>query len=145
MIIYFFMAIMAGVTITVARLVNTNLALRIGLLQSTLFNYITGLTVSIICLMISGEKLRLTAEVLPRLPAWAFTGGLLGVVVVALSSYTTPKISAFSFAIIVFVGQLFSGILIDCFSFHLISVGKLAGGILVLTGLVWNQWMDKKK
>ncbi len=46
--IYFFISILAGVSIVVARIINSNLAEKIGIFQGTFFNYITGLLFSFI-------------------------------------------------------------------------------------------------
>jgi transporter family-2 protein len=183
--IYILIAILAGAGITLTRLINTSLSAKIGIFQSTMYNYITGLAVSTLCLFLSGETIKnsvsalktvLTPETatvvavavaakatangtiaatatatatavdsIAKIPVWAFGGGLLGVIVIVLSSYITPKISAFYFTIIMFIGQLFAGIAIDYFNLNLLSPGKLIGGILVLVGLAFNQYIDNRK
>lgn len=77
-------------------------------------------------------------------PFWAFLGGLLGVIVVSISNLVTPKISSFYLTLIIFVGQLFTGIIFDYFSQGLISIGKIIGGLLVILGLSYNLIVDKK-
>ncbi len=44
--LYMIIAICAGISITVARLINSNLADRIGIFQGTFYNYAIGLIVS---------------------------------------------------------------------------------------------------
>jgi transporter family-2 protein len=80
---------------------------------------------------------------LGTVPIWAYFGGLLGVAVVAISNLVTPKISAFYMSLIIFVGQLFTGIIIDYFALGLISMGKGIGGLLVAAGLIFNLYLDR--
>lgn len=180
--IYILISILAGANITLTRLINTNLSEKIGIFQSTMYNYVTGFIVATICLFISGEKIKLSvsalklaltpetatkvvtvasktngtmvagvaaastaADSIAKIPVWALGGGLVGVVVIVLSCYLTPKISAFYFTIIMFIGQLFAGIAIDYFNLNVLSPGKLIGGILVFTGLAFNQYIDNRK
>lgn len=141
---YIFISILAGVSIVISRIINSNLAEKIGIFQSTFFNYIVGLFFSLIFLLISKEYLFISNMKLQSIPLWAYLGGLAGVFVVTLSSYVTPKISAFYLTLLIFIGQLFAGILIDYLTLKQLSIGKIIGGLLVLTGLTYNLLIDKK-
>lgn len=142
---YMVISALAGVSIVVARIINAALASRIGTLQSTFFNYITGLTFSFVFLLISREALNSPVTRLGAIPLWAYTGGLLGVMVIILSNFTTPRVPAFYLTLLIFIGQLFAGILIDYFISGDISAGKIIGGILVLAGLAYNLLLDRKR
>jgi len=144
MLLIILASIAAGTTIVLGRNINSSLANRIGLLEGTFFNYIVGLFFSLIFLLISNDYLKLSTNLLKSVPIWAFLGGFLGVIVVSISNLVTPKISAFYLTLILFVGQLFTGIIIDYFSQGLISVGKIIGGLLVFLGLYYNLTIDKK-
>lgn len=139
-----FIAILAGVSVVVARTINANLAGKIGIFQGTIYNYVIGLAFSLLFLLVSSEGLSLSYETLTSLPWWLYTGGLVGVMVVSLSNYVTPKISAFYLTIIIFIAQLFVGILIDYFALSIISVGKIIGGLLVFSGLSYNLSLDRR-
>ncbi|MGX7024643.1 DMT family transporter [Vagococcus hydrophili] len=143
-LIYFLLAFLAGVSIVIARIINAQLAGRIGLFESTYFNYLTGLGSSIIILLISGELLGFSISNVEKIPYWAYLGGVLSILVVVLSSYITPKISVFYQTLFVFVGQLFVGMLIDYVLLQELSVNKIIGGSLVLCGLIFNLVVDKK-
>ncbi len=130
--LYMIIAICAGISITVARLINSNLADRIGTFQGTFYNYAVGLIVSLLLLLFNKEPSLLSTKTLLNVPVWAYLGGLLGVVVVAASNLVTPKISAFYLTIIIFVGQIFAGIIIDYYFSNIISKGTIIGGLLVL-------------
>jgi len=142
---YIFISILVGISVVVARIINSNLAKRIGIFQGTFFNYVTGLFFSFIFLLLSNEALTISSIKMNSIPLWAYLGGLAGVIVIVLSNYLTPKISSFYFTLLVFIGQLFIGIIIDFSTFHDLSIGKLIGGLFVLIGLTYNLWIDKKQ
>ena len=139
-----FLAILAGVCIVVSRTINANLASVIGIFQGTIFNYIVGLIFSIVFLLFSSERASISHINLNSVPWWAYLGGVVGVLVVALSSYITPKISAFYLTIIIFIAQFFVGIIIDYLTLNIFSPGKVIGGLLVFTGLTYNLFLDRK-
>ena len=143
-IIYFLIAILAGVSVVVARIINSNLAIEIGLFQGTFYNYLTGFLFSLLILLFSQEMTGFSKINWESIPYWAYLGGLVSIFVIVLSSYVTPKISVFYQTLFVFVGQLFIGILADYIIDNHLSIGKLIGGILVLAGLSYNLLVDQK-
>lgn len=145
MAVYIIAAIIAGATTVFARNINAILAEKIGLLQGTLVNYVVGLFFSFIFLLISGELLRFSPVLFKSVPFIAYLGGLVGVAVVVLSNLTALKISAFYLTLFVFIGQLFTGVIIDYFTLGQASAGKIIGGLLVLAGLMYNLFIDKKE
>jgi transporter family-2 protein len=143
MIIAIIVAIAAGASIVIARNINSILAEKKGLLASTFFNYLTGFSLSVLFLLFSSESIKQTYSLLGTVPIWAYLGGLLGVAVVAISNLVTPKISAFYMSLIIFTGQLFTGIILDYFALGLLSIGKVIGGLLVVVGLIYNLYLDR--
>lgn len=142
---YIFLSILAGVSIVIARIINSNLAEEIGIFQGTFFNYLIGLLFSLIFLFFSNEFLHISNLKFKSLPAWVYLGGAGGVIVIVLSSFITPKISALYSTLLIFIGQLFTGIIIDYFTMNKLSMGKIVGGLLVLLGLAYNLLTDKKE
>jgi bacterial/archaeal transporter family-2 protein len=143
--IYILAALAAGVSIVLARIINSNLANKIGTFEGTFLNYVIGLLFSIIFFFFSSETFNLSSKTLGTIPFWTFLGGLVGVIVVAASNLVTPKISSFYLTLIIFVGQLFTGMIIDYLNLNLISNGKIIGGLLVISGLAYNLIVDKKQ
>lgn len=138
------LSILSGITNVVARIINSNLAKIIGLFQGTLFNYIIGLIVSLLFLVFNTKSINFTSDTFLSIPVWAYLGGMLGVLVVVISNYLTPRISAFYLTLLMFIGQLFAGIIIDYIATRELSIGKVIGGIFVLAGLSYNLYFDKK-
>lgn len=138
-------AVTCGITVVVSRTTNAGLSRSISNTASTFYNYLTGGIVSLIVLLLSNEIA----------PSWVlpnsisefimFFGGIVGVFSILLSNYITPKISAFQFTIILFISQIFTGIIIDWLRYDTLSIGKIIGGILVLFGLIYNSYIDYKQ
>jgi bacterial/archaeal transporter family-2 protein len=139
MIIALVAALLSGVTRTVGRMANAQLAQRIGSFQSTFYNYLVGLLCSLLALAVLRAPLPLAAVSSGQIPAWAYLGGGVGVLFIVLSNMTAPKISAFAMTLLIFVGQIATGIAIDALVHQRLVPGKVAGGGLILAGLVWNQ------
>ena len=140
---YIFVAILAGITIVISRVINFSLSERIGILQSTFYNYVVGLIFSMLILFFSKEVFVLSKlnDVQGLFP---YLGGAVGIIVVMLSIYLSPRISAFYLTLFIFVGQLFMGIVIDYMTLNTLSLGKIVGGLLVFVGLGYNLIIDKK-
>lgn len=144
MILNIILALASGLTNVLGRIINSNLADKIGILPGTFYNYLTGLIASTVFFMFSSNTIRYSPNKFLGLPVYAYIGGAIGVVVVGISSYITPKISALYATVLLFIGQLFAGIIIDYFTLHFLSIGKVIGGILVLLGLIYNAFIDKR-
>jgi uncharacterized membrane protein YdcZ (DUF606 family) len=125
-------------------MVNARLSAVIGPYRGTFYNYVTGLSLSLIVLFISGEVF--PALFLPEtFRQYAmYTGGLLGVIVVLIANIITPRMSAFVMTLLIFVSQLVSGIVIDALTGTPVSIGKLVGGALVLLGVLYNRKIEQK-
>lgn len=137
---FILISVASGAIIVISRILNTKLSEKVGLIQSSFFNYFTGLLSSIILFGIFKDKV--TLNQLYNIPFYAYLGGILGVIVVILSSVVTPKMSSFYITLIIFIGQLFTGIIIDYITFKSISFAKIIGGLLVIAGLAYNLHVD---
>ena len=138
-----FLAALAGVNIVITRFLNAECAKRNSLSVGTLFNYIAGLFTSILVLVFSGEiggfrpALQTAAGFLPYL------GGTVGVITLLLSNYLTPRLPAFLLALLIFISQLLTALMLDFFIAGELSAGKLIGGLLVFAGL-WHYGLVHK-
>lgn len=142
--LYILLAILSGVSVVISRIINSKLAEEIGTFQGTFFNYLTGLIASTIFLLITKDYINIPPIHELNLPIYSYLGGSIGILVVVLSNYTTPKVSSFSLTLLVFIGQLSIGIIIDYFNSNTLSIGKLIGGLFILIGLTYNIVVDKK-
>jgi transporter family-2 protein len=65
--------------------------------------------------------------------------------VVASSNIVIPKIPTIYSTLLIFIGQIFTGIIIDYFRAGFVSKGKVIGGVLILVGILYNSNVDKKE
>lgn len=137
-IMYIILAILSGVTVVVSRMTNAKLGKELSVYQSTYFNYVIGFIGCVLAIILFREKFVFKPNVEGVRFYAMFFGGILGVISIIISNIITPKISAFSLTIIIFVSQLFSGVLLDQFLYGEFSIGKVIGGALVLAGLIYN-------
>lgn len=121
---------------------NAKLAEKTSALTSTFYNYVTGLLVSFIALFILGRNELPIAGVSTNV--WLYTGGLISVFVVFIQNAVAPKISTFYMTLLLFVGQLFAGVIIDSIMTHKFSMGQVVGGLFVALGFTLNLLIDKK-
>jgi transporter family-2 protein len=139
------LSILGGASVVLGRMINAKLSAKIGTLQSTLINYIVGLSFTVVIFFVTQDKFKMGLNAFTTIPLWAYLGGLMGVIIIMTSNYVTPRVSAFYITLLVFIGQLFLGTLIDFFIFKELSLTKAIGGILVLAGLSYNLWIDQNK
>lgn len=143
--LYIILAVLGGCITIVSMIINSHLAKKIGVFQGTLINYIVGLLSTILLIAIVRTSLSFSFDSFSKIPFWAFLGGIVGVTVVASSNIIIPKIPIIYTSLLIFVGQLFTGILIDYLRIGFVSKGKIIGGILILLGLIYNSNVDKKE
>lgn len=143
LVIYLILSILAGVTVVLGRILNAKLAEKIGTVQATVINYVVGIFFSFLFLLIMNRGLSFTGHP-SQLPIWAYLGGILGVAIIMISNYTTPRVPAFYLTLLVFLGQLAVGILIDWLVSKDFSPLKLMGSLFVVAGFTYNLLLDKK-
>ena len=137
---YILISMLAGVIVVVSRVLNTRLSEKIGLIESSYFNYLTAALTSLILFIIIGEKLSLSS--LNGIPFYAYLGGFLGVIIVILNSVVTHKMPSFYVTLFVFTAQLFTGVSIDWMIEGALPLNKIIGGLFVVLGLGYNLYID---
>lgn len=131
------LSIGTGISIVVSRTINARLAERIGPLPGSFVNHLTGLPVSLVLVLLTAGKL--PPVTYPTGPdSWVYLGGVLGVGAVMLFNILVPKISQFHLTVLSFVGQVFTGILIDLISGDFASDSSFRGGLLITAGMALN-------
>lgn len=135
------LAVVAGALIVVSRNLNAELSHHIGLLQGAVFNYIVGFALSLVFTVLTLNT-SMAVNII-EIPIWAFTGGLIGVCVVIISNYVAVRIAAFTLTLIVFFGQLITGLLLDTLKTGNISIGQFLGAVLVVIGFLYNSRLEE--
>ena len=143
MVIAIVSVLFSGVTIVLARMCNARLANQCGLHYSSAMNYITGLIGSLIMFIVMGAATN-AAFPAPGGSVAMYLGGAMGLVCVYTLNVIAHRMPATQLTLLIFVGQLFSGLVLDYFLTHKFSIGTLAGGLIVLAGLAVNILSDRK-
>lgn len=136
------LSFLSGWTMVAARMANASLALTSGTGYSTLMNYVTGLIGSAVVFAALGFPMG-AAFPAPGASFVIYLGGALGALGIFLCNVATPRLPALQMSLIVFVGQVFSGMALDGLSGRF-SAGTLVGGLLVAAGMLLNVRADKK-
>lgn len=139
------LAIIAGVLTTLSMVINSSLAKKIGVIQGVLVNFIVGLTFSAIVLFAVGSKNQISISEIRNMPTYVFLGGLVGVAIVYASNIVIPKIPVVYTTILLFIGQIVSGIAIDFFLLGEISIAKVIGAIVIALGIIYNSRLGVAK
>lgn len=137
---YIIIAFVTGGLVILSMITNSRLSEGVGIFQGVFINYVVGLIVSVMILLFNLK----TVNIGNNIPWWAYLGGVFGLTVVALSNILIPKIPTIYTTLLIFLGQLFTGIVIDFFIGNGVSKGKLIGGVLISVGLLYNLMIDKK-
>jgi transporter family-2 protein len=116
------LAALNGILGTVSRLVNAALGTYVGSLESSWINHVVGSLVAG-ALLLAGWR---TGVIRGGLPWYYWTGGCMGVLVVAAGNYVIPRIGAVLFALLVLAMQLVSSAALDHF-------GVLGGQAVLLS------------
>ena len=137
----------AGVNIILSRTVNAKLSLLTNERVATFFNYVVGLFCALVAVLIFGRSEALFAAGFAGLSRswWIYTGGIMGVCVVMLGNIAVVKVSAFYLTLLIFIGQILAGVLIDFALTQEVSVLLVLGGVLVAVGLCVNLIMDSRR
>jgi len=132
-----FLALMAGSLVILCISLNGLLAKKVGLIQSGITNYFVGLLCSFIYLLIiSGFSLK-GLVLYQHIPFYCYLGGVIGSFIMVLNSLVILRLSAVYVTILLFLGQLSTGLVIDFFQKGNVSIGKLIGGFVLLIGLLF--------
>lgn len=128
-------ALSAGMLVILCISINGMLAAKVGLIQAGITNYLVGLISSFVYIITTNNFSFNILHLTSGIPFYFFLGGAVGSVIMILNSLIINNLSAVYVTILVFVGQLFTGVFIDYLQSGCLVVGKIVGGILILVGL----------
>ena len=102
-----------------------------------------GLPVTVVFCVMAGETMLPVSGCGLASHPWIYTGGMMGVIVVLLCNLTVPRLPAFRLTMLTFVGQIFTGVILD------VAAGKgrldpsFAGGLVIAAGIAVNMGLEK--
>ena len=136
-------SLLTGVTIVVSRTINASLAQQTSIIKSTFFNYGTGFALSLILLFAAGRSEPMVTRFSFDPNVWIYLGGILGVCIITLLNAAVSRISSFYMTLLLFAGQVFTGLIIDMILSGSLCLYDLLGGALVCAGLAQNLIVDR--
>ncbi len=135
----------SGVLLVVSRSFNSRLAEQTSVYSSTFFNYFCGLCTAIpVFLLLGRGEPALTARFSLSPDWWIYLGGAIGVFTVFLTNVVVVKIPALYISLLMFVGQVFTGVLLDALLDGAFSLQNLIGGVFVAAGMALNLLLERR-
>ena len=135
---------LSGVLLVISRSYNARLADETSVYISTFFNYVCGLATAIPVFLLFGRNEAIWAGVVLSPNWWIYFGGAIGVVTVWLSNIVVVKIPQLYITLLMFVGQVFTGVMIDALLDGAFSTANIIGGVLVALGLALNLLFERR-
>ena len=128
------LAILAGVLVSLSRQINGRLALSTSAMESSFWNHLVGLIfITVIALIFGG----LFAGSPMDAPVWAYLGGPVGVIFIAMGSWLIARIGAAQTALLIIAGQMVCGVLLDMAMGAPGNLGARAVGVgMILAGMI---------
>lgn len=140
----YLIAFFIGFTIVVSMVQNARLAKDISNAQTTLLNFITGLSGITIIFLFSGIGFTYITFI-GKMPLLAYIGGFLGVVVVFTATVIIRNVSIIAASMLMYTGQMLAGFFIDYYRDVHLSPIKLLGCGLIISGIYFNAYIDSKQ
>jgi transporter family-2 protein len=134
----------SGISLIVSRSYNARLANNTSVYVSTFFNYVCGLLTAIPVFLILGARETAFPALMFSQQWWTYLGGAIGVFTVWLSNVVVVKIPQLYVTLLMFVGQVFTGVLLDALLSGAFSLANIAGGALVALGLALNLLLERR-
>ncbi len=144
MYIYVLLALFCGATTVTSGVLNSAVDSRLGTYKSAFVNYFMGLIPSVIysIYFIATNDTKVSFV---GVPIFLYLSGILSVIVVLLCNIVYKKISAVVVTLLIFIGQILTGTIVDYLIFDKdVSVLKIIGILLITAGIYINLLIDNK-
>lgn len=136
-------AILAGTMVVLSMVMNSQLARGIGIFQGVFINFaaglLTALPVYFVCRIFELEAL---GDRSYAAPWYAFLGAFFAIAIVAACNVVIPKIPVVYSAVLIFLGQIVTGLIVDALVAGHFDSYKAMGAVLITAGLFLNAKID---
>jgi len=138
--LWVFLSWLPGGVLMLQSMMNSRNALRYGQRRMVMFNYLSALSALVILIVIDPPLMSGALTTIPTAPIpILFGGGLLGVLVVGLSSFLLNRAPAMQVVLGLYTGQITIGILLDALSNRPLALQNIAGVAMVVAGLITGE------
>lgn len=143
MILAYFLALAGGCIGILSKLVNVQVAQRLGTENGTLINYLIASALALVLALCTGATALFSPAVLGSVPPVYYLGGVFGLLSLLLTVVSIPKVPVISSTVLMLAGQLGTGLLIDWLLLGKFSLPRTAGILLVAAGLVLDKFLAR--
>lgn len=147
-IIAIIVSLLTGFTVNSSRAISTNLGEKTGTASATVIYYAMGAILSLVIMIIFGwinQEVLFVGKFEFSPKVWIYLGGFLGALTLVMTNAIFNKIDTLYSTLLIFVGQVFAGIVIDAILSTVFSLPLLIGAVLSLAGLIINLLLDRYK
>jgi transporter family-2 protein len=136
-------ATLAGVMVVLSMVMNAQLARGVGIFQGVFFNLAVGLLTALpVYFLCDYFGLETRAGNSFSAPWYAFLGAFFAIAIVAACNVVIPKIPVVYSAVLIFLGQIVTGLVIDALVAGYFDTHKAVGALLITAGLLLNAKID---
>lgn len=140
---YYLLALLSGIVITMQLTINSELSKKIGLINATFINFLIAFIILFLPFIFQNNIE--SYATFTKLPFHLYLGGALAITVTLASNYLIPKIPLIYSTIFVFLGQMAASLLVDYMSGYNFSFNKIIGISLISFGILSLICFDFKK
>lgn len=138
-------AVLAGAMVVLSMVMNSQLARGIGIFQGVFINFGAGLLTALpVYFLCSFFELEALSDMSYAAPWYAFLGAFFGIAIVAACNVVIPKIPVVYSAVLIFLGQIVTGLVLDALTAGFFDQYKAIGALLITAGLFLNARIDAR-
>lgn len=144
MVLFLILAVANGAVNIINKMVNLRAKQSLGTANGTLINYLEGTLLSLAVVLLAGNFRLTDLSYLKTVPPVYFLGGLFGLISMVLILIGMSKNQISFSTVVVLVGQLGAGLLIDTIAAGRVAPLKIAGMVLVILGVAADKYLFRK-
>jgi len=142
---YYLIAFLVGGIIIFQMMMNSILSCKVGKLNGIFYNFFTGTLLMGIFFIFNITNFKEGIGKISNGHLWMFAGGILGILILSMCNYAIPRMTAVYVTLFIMVGQLVTGNIMEYITIGNISMKKILGCSLILTGVMYDMVMGKVK
>lgn len=139
MILGILLALISGIISVISKMLNYKTTEKIGLLNGTLVNYVVGSLFSLLAIIVLGKFNIINPTLISSIPFWLYLGGIFGLLSLVLTIFSLSKVSVVYSTVLILIGQLGTGLVIDGLNSGKFSFLKLLGVALIILGIALDK------
>ncbi len=134
-------ALAGGVSLGINRSLLGTLGMSIGPAGASVVNHIGGAIFIFIVILCSSAGTTINLTLLKAAPIFAYCGGIIGALFVAIASWVIPRAGVMKATILLVSGQMLMGTVIDLILGRVHSIPSALGGLsLIIAGVVFGEY-----